>query len=73
MIKYSTQSISKTDIDQINKVLKSGYLTQGPKVNEFEKKISSYVKSKYSVAFNSATSALHASCASLGVKKNDIV
>ena len=33
------------------------------------KKISSYVKSKYSVAFNSATSALHASCASLGVKK----
>jgi len=73
MIKYSTQSISKSDIAQINKVLKSDYLTQGPKVTEFEKKISTYVKSKYSVAFNSATSALHASCVSLGVEKNDIV
>ncbi|MDC3122637.1 DegT/DnrJ/EryC1/StrS aminotransferase family protein [Alphaproteobacteria bacterium] len=73
MIKYSTQSISKSDIVEINKVLKSDYLTQGPKVSEFEKKISSFVKSKYSIAFNSATSALHASCVSLGVGKNDIV
>ena len=61
MIPYGKQNISKEDIDEVVNVLKSDYLTQGPKIPEFENKISNYVNSKYCVAVNSATSALHIS------------
>ena len=70
IIPYSKQSISKEDIRSVVKVLRSDFLTQGPKVSEFEK-ISKFVKSKYSVAVNSATSGLHLACLALGLKKGD--
>ena len=73
MINYSRQLISKDDINSVLKVLKSDFLTQGPKVLEFEKNISKYCNSKYAVSVNSATSGLHISCLALGLKKNDIV
>ena len=71
MIPYNKQEITNEDIASVVKVLKSDFLTQGPLVPIFEKKISQKVKSKYSVATNSATSALHISCLSLGLKKGD--
>ncbi len=71
MIPYSRQHISKKDIKAVVKVLKSPLITQGPEVQEFEKKISKLVKSKYAVAVNSATSALHIACMALGLKKGD--
>ena len=70
---YSKQFIDKDDITSVIKTLKSDYLTSGPKVLEFEKKISSLVKSKYAVSANSATSALHLGCLALNINKNDIV
>jgi len=70
MIPYGKQSISKTDIKNLNKVLKSNWLTQGPLVSRFEKKIAKFVGAKYAVATNSASSALHISCLTLGLKKN---
>lgn len=70
---YSRQQILKQDISAVNKVLKSNYLTQGPVVKEFEKKISKKVNVKYAVAVNSATSALHISCLALGLKKNEFI
>ena len=73
IIPYGTQNISKDDILNVNKILKSNYLTQGPTVKKFEKIISNYCNSKYAVAVNSATSALHISCIALGLKKNDIL
>ena len=73
MINYSKQSIDKKDINQVIKILKSDYLTTGPIVPKFEKKISDITKSKFSVSVNSGTSALHISCMALGLKKNDIV
>ena len=72
-INYSRQNINQNDIENVKNVLKSNFLTQGPKVEEFEKAINKFCKSKYSVACNSATSALHISCLALGLKKNDIV
>lgn len=72
-IPYSKQNIIKKDIDLVNNVLKSEYLTSGPLIQRFEKKISRKVNSKFSVAVNSATSALHISCLALGLKKKDIV
>ena len=72
-IPYGKQTVTKNDIKAVTEVLQSDFLTQGPKVEEFEIKISSYTKSKYSVAVNSATSALHIACLSLGLKKGDIL
>jgi UDP-4-amino-4,6-dideoxy-N-acetyl-beta-L-altrosamine transaminase len=72
-IPYSRQEISKEDIASVVRVLKSKYITQGPEVKIFEEKIAQYLKVKYTVAVNSATSALHIACLSLGLKKNDIV
>jgi len=73
MIPYSRQNIDKNDIKSVTKVLKSDYLTQGPKVEIFEKKINKYCGVKFGVAVNSATSALHIACISLELKKEDIV
>ena len=71
MIPYGRQNISQEDIDSVIDVLRSDFLTQGPKVPEFEKIISNYCKSSYAVALNSATSALHISCLALGLGKGD--
>ena len=71
MITYSRQIIDNKDIRNITKTLKSDLVTTGPKVPEFEKKINKFVGSKYSVAVNSATSALHVACIALGLKPGD--
>ena len=68
-ITYSQHNINKSDIKNVVSTLKSGWLTQGSKVPEFEKILSNYVKSKYAIAVNSATSALHLSCLALGLRK----
>ncbi|OUU30380.1 MAG: UDP-4-amino-4,6-dideoxy-N-acetyl-beta-L-altrosamine transaminase [Candidatus Endolissoclinum sp. TMED37] len=73
MIPYARQYIDKRDINSVNRVLKSKFLTQGPETIKFEKKLSRFCGSKFAVSVNSATSALHLSCLALGVKKNDYV
>jgi len=71
MIPYGRQDINQSDIDSVINVLQSDFLTQGPKVPLFEKKVSDYCGARYSVAANSATSALHVSCLALGLKRGD--
>ncbi len=71
MIPYSRQLISQNDIKNVTKVLNSKLITQGKKVEEFENKLSKYCNAKFAVTANSATSALHIGCISLGLKKND--
>ena len=71
MIPYSRQNVTLEDIKEVNKVLKSNFLTQGPTVSIFERKIAKIVSAKYGVATNSATSALHVACLALGLNKND--
>ncbi len=58
MIPYSSQTIENDDIKEVEEVLKSSYLTQGPKVKEFEKNLAKKVQAKYVVTFSSGTSAL---------------
>ena len=70
---YGKHSITEADIDAVNKVLTSQWLTQGPCVPEFEKQVCEKTKGIYSVATNSATSALHLACLALGVGTDDIV
>jgi len=73
IIPYGRQNISEKDIQEVVKVLKSDYLTQGPVTIKFEKAIASYTKSDFGVSVSSATAALHISCLALGLKKDDIV
>jgi UDP-4-amino-4,6-dideoxy-N-acetyl-beta-L-altrosamine transaminase len=73
MIPYGRQNISEEDIQAVTDVLRSDFLTQGPRVPEFEKKLSEYCHVKYATAVNSATSALHVACLSLGLKSGDIL
>jgi UDP-4-amino-4,6-dideoxy-N-acetyl-beta-L-altrosamine transaminase len=71
MIPYGCHEITKADIDAVVEVLQSGYLTQGPAVPKFEKAVSDNVGVKYALAVNSATSALHIACLSLGLDSGD--
>ena len=71
MIPYGKQDITQADIDSVVGVLKSKFLTQGPQVPLFEKIVAEYCHSKYGVAVNSATSALHIACLALGLGKGD--
>ena len=73
MINYGKQSISKDDIKELVKALKSDFLTQGPAIEIFEKKLSKYCGSKYALAFNNGTSALHIANLVLGTKKSKTV
>ena len=70
---YGSQFIDKKDIDAVVNVLKSNYLTKGPKVIEFENKFKKKVKAKFAVSCSSGTAALHLVYKSLGIKSGDIV
>lgn len=72
-IPYGRQHITEKDIDAVVNVLKSDYLTQGPKVPEFEQTIKSHCNVQHALAMNSATSALHVACLALGVGEGNIV
>ena len=73
IIPYGKQNITQEDIKAVVEVLKSDYLTQGPKIEEFEKEFAKYVGSKYAVAVSNGTAALHLCNLALGVKKGDKV
>ena len=70
---YSKQTINQKEINAVTKTLKSDFITQGPKILEFEKNFSNFVGSKYAVACSSGTAALHLSCLALGLKKKSNV
>lgn len=71
MIPYGRQEITQQDIDSVVEVLQSDFLTQGPKVPEFEKRVAGHVGARFGVAVNSATSALHVACLALGLEEGD--
>jgi UDP-4-amino-4,6-dideoxy-N-acetyl-beta-L-altrosamine transaminase len=72
-IPYGRQNITDEDIKAVVETLKSDYLTQGPKIMEFEKGFAAYVGSKYAVALSNGTAALHLCTLALGVERGDKV
>ena len=72
-IPYGRQNIEQDDIDAVVSTLTADFLTQGPKVKEFESKFSAYVGSKYAVAVNNATSGLHLAVLALGLNPGERV
>lgn len=73
VIPYGRQNITQEDIDIVVEALKSDYLTQGPKILEFENAFAKYVGSKYAVAVANGTAALHLCTLALDVKKGQKV
>jgi UDP-4-amino-4,6-dideoxy-N-acetyl-beta-L-altrosamine transaminase len=66
-IPYGRQNITDEDVAAVIETLRSDYLTQGPKITEFEEKFAAYVGAPYAVAVNNATSGLHLAAKALGV------
>ncbi len=73
LIPYGHQWIDDRDIKEVTKVLKSDWITQGPKVEEFERAIAKYCGVRYAVAVSSGTTALHAAYSVAGIKAWDEV
>ncbi|HBI21722.1 MAG TPA: UDP-4-amino-4,6-dideoxy-N-acetyl-beta-L-altrosamine transaminase [Legionella sp.] len=71
MIPYGRQDITPADITAVVDVLQSDWLTQGPIVPRFEQAVADKTGSKYAVAVNSATSALHIACLALDLGPGD--
>lgn len=72
-IPYGKQNLTQQDIDAVIEVLKSDFLTQGPKVYEFEREFAKYVDAKYAVAVANGTAALHLCNLAIGTKPGDKV
>lgn len=72
-IPYGRQSISEEDIQAVVDVLRSDYLTTGPKVAGFENIVANYVGAKYAVAVSNGTAALHIACLAAGIQPGDEV
>jgi UDP-4-amino-4,6-dideoxy-N-acetyl-beta-L-altrosamine transaminase len=73
MIPYGKQDINSDDIKAVINVLKSDFLTQGPKVPAFEQYVAEYAGAIHGCAVNSATSALHIACLALDLGKSDVL
>lgn len=72
-LSYGQQWVDNDDIEEVVKVLKSDYLTTGPKIEEFEEKFARYIGAKYAVCISNGTAALHAACFAAGIKECDEV
>ncbi|MFX1256285.1 MAG: UDP-4-amino-4,6-dideoxy-N-acetyl-beta-L-altrosamine transaminase [Promethearchaeota archaeon] len=70
---YATQWLGDEEINEVLDTLKSDWITTGPKMRKFEENFKSYIGSKYSVAINSGTAALHISTSAINIKPGDEV
>lgn len=72
-IPYGRQNITQEDINAVTDCLQSDFLTQGPRIKEFEDNFANYVGSKYAVAVSNGTAALHLGVLALGLNEGDKV
>ena len=73
MIYYGRQDINEADIQAVEAVLRSDFLTQGPAIERFERRVADYCGAKYAVAVCNATAALHIACLAAGMGKGDVL
>ncbi len=72
-ISYGRQYITDDDIAAVVETLKSDFLTQGPKIKEFESNFATYCNAKYDVMVSNGTAALHLAAMALGIQPGDKV
>src|SRR5689334_7708668 len=71
LLPYGRQTIEEDDIQAVVDVLRSDWLTTGPKIEEFEEALAAYVGAKHAVSFSSGTAALHGAASAAGLKAGD--
>ena len=71
LLPYGRQTLTETDVAAATEVLRSDWLTTGPKVADFEEAIADYVDARHAVSFSSGTAALHAAVLAAGLKPGD--
>lgn len=72
-VPFFRPSVGEEEIAAVTEVLRSGWLTTGPRARDFEARFAEYIGVRYAVALNSATAALHLAVAALGVRRGDVV
>lgn len=72
-IPFSPPDITDVEIENVIEVLKSGWITTGPKTKEFERKIADYCNTNRAICFNSATAGMEMTLRLLGIKEGDEV
>lgn len=72
-IPYATQWIDEADIEAVVRILRSDWLTQGPAIERFERRVAEYCGAKHAVAVCNATAALHLACVALGLKPGEML
>ena len=73
IIPYGHQFVTEEDINAVIEVLKSDYMTQGPRIGQFEKQFSDYLGCRYACMVSNGTAALHLCAMALGIKQGDKV
>ncbi len=73
MIRLNIPYTDERELEEVAKVLETGYLTQGPKTAEFEHKVASHIGCKHAFAMSSCTTALHLALVVLDIKPGDEV
>src|SRR5260370_34979506 len=71
LLPYGRQSLHDADIQAVVEVLKSDWLTTGPKVDEFEERFAAWVGARHAVSFSSGTAALHGAAFAAGLEAGD--
>lgn len=72
-IPYTKPYIDESDIEEVKRVLQSGWLTQGPYIEKFERRFAEQIGVRYAVAFSSGTAALHGAYSAAGIEAGDRV
>jgi len=73
LLPYGHQWVDEADIETVVQVLRSAWLTTGPKITEFEKTFAKFVGARYAIAVSNGTAALHAAMYAIGIKPGDEV
>lgn len=73
LLPYGKQWLDEDDIHAVVQVLNSDMITQGPAIEQFERKVAEYANTKYAVAFTNGTAALHGACFAAGIESGDEV
>jgi perosamine synthetase len=68
---YGRQTIEQSDVDAVAEALGDPFITQGPRVEEFERRVAERVQARHAVAFSSGTAALHGAAAAAGLGPGD--
>jgi dTDP-4-amino-4,6-dideoxygalactose transaminase len=70
---FSLPDIDEAEISSVEQILRSGWLTTGPKVKEFERQFAEFIGARHAIAVNSCTAALHLALDAIGIKEGDEV